>query len=374
MQKTTRRSLLSYLASLPLVGSVFATANAREQICGGINGMLANNEFDEAAAKITKIAEVQAEIRKSLEPADELAATQRLLAVRSKLQEIVETEGIDKGVVLLSHDGPTHWDEQAKCHVYEHENFSPLGDALIELYELARPDEEPADYYGLSPELRKKLVVVVEGGSIPRPESINFYPGANGPVANIRPAVAPLDHKGVWFDVLPNVAEVFPEVYPRYDMFGVMQSVHVGTVEQLVDLYRNQLSQAVTLLYHEDSAKHYGEALQQASDKIAEQLAPLLPGPYRFASQQEAITVPMMPDNYPIVTAFNERRERFHTAEAEPLVGFCMQVLCMTHDGTTHVVQTPTYHNKTGKIGITAQLLGGVRELVNEMVNTGLCK
>ena len=57
-------------------------------------------------------------------------------SMRAKLQEIVVTDGCDKGVVLLSHDGPTHYDHEIQCQVYDHENFSPLGDALIELYEM----------------------------------------------------------------------------------------------------------------------------------------------------------------------------------------------------------------------------------------------
>ncbi len=63
---------------------------------------------------------------------------ERLLAVlrvaREKLAEIVVTDGIDKGVVLLSCDGPTHYDPEVKGQVYDHENFSPLGDALIDLW------------------------------------------------------------------------------------------------------------------------------------------------------------------------------------------------------------------------------------------------
>lgn len=53
-----------------------------------------------------------------------------------KLREIVVTEGCDKGVVWLSAEGPTHYDADAKCQVYDHENFSPLGDALIELHDM----------------------------------------------------------------------------------------------------------------------------------------------------------------------------------------------------------------------------------------------
>lgn len=55
---------------------------------------------------------------------------------KEKLKEIVIPDGIDAGVVLLSNDGPTHWSEEHQCFVYEHEYFSPLGDALIELWNI----------------------------------------------------------------------------------------------------------------------------------------------------------------------------------------------------------------------------------------------
>jgi hypothetical protein len=63
---------------------------------------------------------------------------ERLTLIREKLQHIVCTEPPDDGVVLLSHDGPTHremWDGRM-IEVYDHVHFSPLGDALIELWEL----------------------------------------------------------------------------------------------------------------------------------------------------------------------------------------------------------------------------------------------
>jgi hypothetical protein len=52
------------------------------------------------------------------------------------LEEIVCTEEPDRGVVLLSSDGPTHTEEVngRPCQVYDHEHFSPLGDALIALH------------------------------------------------------------------------------------------------------------------------------------------------------------------------------------------------------------------------------------------------
>jgi len=60
---------------------------------------------------------------------------------RRLLERIVCTEGSDRGVVLLSNDSPTHYDPAAKGQVYDHENFSPLGDALIELHGVLRVEE-----------------------------------------------------------------------------------------------------------------------------------------------------------------------------------------------------------------------------------------
>lgn len=61
-----------------------------------------------------------------------LAACEAALA---DLERIVCIEGPDRGVIMLSGDSPTHYDHEAGCQVYEHENFSPLGDALIALHE-----------------------------------------------------------------------------------------------------------------------------------------------------------------------------------------------------------------------------------------------
>lgn len=60
-----------------------------------------------------------------------------LQTIRTKLEDIVCTVKPDDGVVLLSDEGPTTYDPVHKIQVYDHEHFSPLGDALIELYELA---------------------------------------------------------------------------------------------------------------------------------------------------------------------------------------------------------------------------------------------
>lgn len=57
--------------------------------------------------------------------------------IRLKLEQIVCVVEPDDGVVLLSNEGPTHWDDEFNCQVYDHLHFSPLGDALIELHKIA---------------------------------------------------------------------------------------------------------------------------------------------------------------------------------------------------------------------------------------------
>lgn len=59
------------------------------------------------------------------------------------LEQIVCIVEPDRGVVLLSNYGPCHYDAEQKCQVYDHVNFSPLGDALIALHDLL--SGEPAD-------------------------------------------------------------------------------------------------------------------------------------------------------------------------------------------------------------------------------------
>lgn len=57
--------------------------------------------------------------------------------VRAAIGEIVCTGGEDAGVVYLSNEAPTDWDEKLGCAVYRHECFSPLGDALVALHRLS---------------------------------------------------------------------------------------------------------------------------------------------------------------------------------------------------------------------------------------------
>ena len=53
----------------------------------------------------------------------------------SDLEKIVCTKEPDRGVLLMSGEAPTHYDPVVGCEVYELENFSPLGDALIALHD-----------------------------------------------------------------------------------------------------------------------------------------------------------------------------------------------------------------------------------------------
>lgn len=59
----------------------------------------------------------------------------RLAKARELLESIVCTEGEDRGIVLVDHEAPTVWDDTLKCDRYTHDNFSPLGDALIKLWD-----------------------------------------------------------------------------------------------------------------------------------------------------------------------------------------------------------------------------------------------
>ena len=66
---------------------------------------------------------------------------ERFIEMRLKLEDIVCTVAPDEGVVMLSQEGPTHYDAELKIQVYDHEYFSPLGDALIELHKLSNVGE-----------------------------------------------------------------------------------------------------------------------------------------------------------------------------------------------------------------------------------------
>lgn len=59
-----------------------------------------------------------------------------LARIRQQLESIVVTVGEDKGVILVSDASPTHYSAELGGQVYDHEYFSPLGGALIELWEM----------------------------------------------------------------------------------------------------------------------------------------------------------------------------------------------------------------------------------------------
>lgn len=69
---------------------------------------------------------------------------ERLAGAAAQLKKIVETDGEDAGVIYLSNDSPTHTEVRGEyeIQVYDHAYFSPLGDALIELYQILEPTEE----------------------------------------------------------------------------------------------------------------------------------------------------------------------------------------------------------------------------------------
>lgn len=66
----------------------------------------------------------------------------RLAKIAAVLETAVCTVEPDKGVVMLSNDGPTHTEivDGRPMQVYDHEYFSPLGDVLIAAWHLTKGD------------------------------------------------------------------------------------------------------------------------------------------------------------------------------------------------------------------------------------------
>ena len=62
--------------------------------------------------------------------------------ITAAIGEIVVPTGEDSGVVLLSNDAPTHIEEVNGqiVGVYDHDHFSPLGDALVALHRMSLPN------------------------------------------------------------------------------------------------------------------------------------------------------------------------------------------------------------------------------------------
>lgn len=67
---------------------------------------------------------------------EELAALATMRdRAKATMLKIVCVEEPDDGVVLLSSDSPTHFDDEGR-EIYDHDHFSPLGDGLIELWNI----------------------------------------------------------------------------------------------------------------------------------------------------------------------------------------------------------------------------------------------
>jgi len=66
-----------------------------------------------------------------------IRSLEKLVAdMREAIEQIVCTDEIDRGVILLSSEGPTHYDSKLQCLVYEREHFSELGDAMVLLWQM----------------------------------------------------------------------------------------------------------------------------------------------------------------------------------------------------------------------------------------------
>lgn len=74
-----------------------------------------------------------------------LALRERLAKIRDALAEIVISDGDDAGVVILDGHSTCHYDPELNCQVYDHEYFSPLGEALVGLAKLAQEPQTLAE-------------------------------------------------------------------------------------------------------------------------------------------------------------------------------------------------------------------------------------
>ncbi len=58
----------------------------------------------------------------------------KIAAIKGQLDAIVCTEGEDAGVIMISDEATFHFDEAWQCQMYDNEFFTPLGDALVALW------------------------------------------------------------------------------------------------------------------------------------------------------------------------------------------------------------------------------------------------
>jgi len=65
-----------------------------------------------------------------------------LATMREKLEAIVCTDGEDAGLIMVSDMAPTSYDPTLGCEVYKHIYFSPLGDALMDLWKLTEENDQ----------------------------------------------------------------------------------------------------------------------------------------------------------------------------------------------------------------------------------------
>lgn len=125
----------------PIAEAVVAALNG-----GGIAQEANERLVKELVKRDDRIAELEKQLSLASEAANEaecqledsipdgLLPKEAIDAARQCLARIVCTTPPDDGVVLLSNEGPCHYDAEQKCQVYDHEHFSPLGDALMELH------------------------------------------------------------------------------------------------------------------------------------------------------------------------------------------------------------------------------------------------
>lgn len=93
--------------------------------------------FEQAAANDCEESDQAAELK---------AANEKVAKAKELLEKIVCTEGEDAGVIWLSDHSPTHAHTLANgrtIRVYDHEYFSPLGDALVGLWKVLNGEPAP---------------------------------------------------------------------------------------------------------------------------------------------------------------------------------------------------------------------------------------